>query len=43
VGEEEFTDLETLWTEVGVEAGGELVVTRGPLCCSSRGRVEVMR
>lgn len=38
VCEEELADLEALWTEVRVEAGGELVVARGPLCCGPRGR-----
>lgn len=42
VREEQLADLETLWSKVGVEAGGELVVARGPLCCSSRGEASVM-
>ena len=38
VREEQLADLEALWPEVGVETGGELVVTRGPLRCSPRRR-----
>ena len=37
VGEEQLADLEAFWTEVRVEAGGELEVTRGFLCGSPRG------
>jgi hypothetical protein len=39
VREEELADLETLWPEIGVEPGRELVVARGPLRCGPDGEL----
>ena len=41
VREEELADMETLWPEIGVEPGWELVMARGPLRCGSDDEVSV--
>lgn len=41
VREEELADLETLWPEIGVEPGWELVMAWGPLRCGSDDEVSV--